>query len=113
MTDSVKRFDTREEIEFGDLRYSFYFKSDRVTSGIGVLPPSGKGGLDEGHEGAEEVFAVVKGELIVVLPDSDERYTLAIGDAIIISPGAPHIVENHSNKETIFTFNISPGLKGI
>ena len=113
MKNSVKRFDTREEIEFGDLKYAFYFKSERVTSGIGVLPPGGKGGLDEGHEGAEEVFAVVKGELTVILPDSDEQYTLTFGDAIIISPGAPHIVENHSNKETLFTFNISPGLKGI
>ena len=66
MTDSVKRFDTREEIVFGDLRYSFYFKSERVTSGIGVLPPGGKGDVDEGHEGAEEVFAVVTGELTVI-----------------------------------------------
>ncbi len=113
MANSVMRFTDREELELGDLKYSFYYKTDRITSGVGVLPQGGKGGLDEGHEGAEEVFAVIKGELTVIFPDTGEQLTLAIGDAVIIPPGAPHIVENHSSMETIFTFNVSPGLKGI
>jgi len=113
MSDSVRRYNEREVLKFGDLRYSLCFKTDRITSGIGVLPSGGKGDVDEGHEGAEEVFQVVKGELTVIFPVTTERWILTLGDAIIVPPGAPHIVENHGKEETIFTFNVSPGLKGL
>jgi len=50
MDSKLAKFDKRESLEFGDLRYTKYFVTDLITSGIAVFPAGGKGDVDKGHE---------------------------------------------------------------
>ncbi len=110
MGSKLAKFDKRESLEFGDLRYTKYFVTDLITSGIAVLPAGGKGDVDKGHDEAEEVFTVCSGKITVILPDSDDEYDLGPGDAILIPKGAPHIVENRGKEEAMFVFSGAPKL---
>jgi mannose-6-phosphate isomerase-like protein (cupin superfamily) len=110
MKGKIARFSNRKEVAFGDLKYTIYFKSKMLTSGIAVLPAGGKGDVDSGHKDAEEVFTINSGSITVSLPDSGARYELGPGDALLIPPGEPHIVENNGKKDAVITFTAAPGL---
>jgi len=110
MEGKVEKFNGRKEIEFKDLKYTIYFETALITSGIATIPAGGKGDLDKGHEGAEEVFTVASGAIVVLFPDSDSKYELGTGDALLIPPGESHIVENHSSSDATFIFTGAPKL---
>lgn len=108
MGKQIKRFKDRKVLEFGDLRYSIYFKTTRITSGIAIMPPNGKGDIDIGHKDAEEVFSVCKGKILITFPNTNKKYMLYQGDALLIPSGVPHVVENKENEEAVFIFSIAP-----
>jgi mannose-6-phosphate isomerase-like protein (cupin superfamily) len=108
--DNVKRFKGRKKQESGDLTFTIYFESDLITSGIAFIPAGGKGELDEGHPEAEEVFTVGSGSIVVSFPDTDEKFELGYGDALLIPVGVPHIVENNSKEDSVFMFSLAPKL---
>jgi len=110
MTGKIARFNNRKEVEFGDLKYTLYFESKMLTSGIAILPAGGKGDIDKGHENAEEVFTINTGNIIVLFPNKKEKYKLGPGDAILIPPGEPHVVQNNGKKDAIITFTVAPKL---
>ncbi len=110
MKGKVEKFKGRKEIEFKDLKYTIYFESDLITSGIATIPAGGKGDLDKGHKGAEEVFTVSNGNIVVIFPDSGDKYKLETGDALLIPPGESHIVENHGDEDATFIFTGAPKL---
>jgi len=107
---NVKRFKERKKKEFGDLNFTIYFESDRITSGIASIPAGGKGKLDKGHPEAEEVFTVSSGSIVVSFPDTGDKFELGYGDAVLIPVGVPHIVENHGKEDAVFMFSLAPKL---
>ncbi len=110
MNGKVKRYKNREIKVNGDLRYSDYFISTYISSGIAALHPGGKSDIDPGHRDAEEVYTVVKGSLLVVFPENGSEYRLETGDALLIPPNTPHIAKNAGDTEAVFVFTGAPKL---
>ncbi len=106
----IGRFAEREPTNFGDLNYCTYFETSRIGFGIANIPAGGIGDVDPGHEDAEEVIAVNSGKIVVIFPDSDQRYHLGPGDAILVPPGVPHVVENQGTEDAVFTYSAAPHL---
>lgn len=110
MKGKLKKFKDREIMEFGDFKYTIYFKSKFLTSGIAIIASKGKGDIDKGHKDAEEVFTVCKGKIRIIFPDSNEKYELDMGDSLLIPPGESHIVENNEIIDATVIFTAAPKL---
>ncbi len=104
----IGRFSEFKTSNYGDLVCRDYFETSRITSGIINVPPGGKGDIDPGHKDADEVFTVCKGNIVVIFPDMDKEYKLGPGDAILVPPDEPHIVENQEKEEAIFVYSGAP-----
>ena len=106
----IRRFKNRKTFKSGTLLSAIYFETNRITSGLEIIPPGGISDLEPGHQDAEEVFTVSKGSMVVKFPDMDKEYELGVGDAILIPAGEPHIVKNQGDEEAIVVFSAAPHL---
>jgi len=106
----IGRFERFKISKFGDLICRDYFKTSKITSGIVIVPPGGKGDVDPGHKDADEVFTVCSGSIVVIFPDMNKEVELKTGDAVLVPPDEPHIVENKGKEEAVFVYTGAPKL---
>ncbi len=92
----------------GDELCRNYFQTDQITFGMSVLPRGRHGGLDPGHEIADEVFFCAKGHVACYFPEDDTYYELEEGDALLIPPKTGHRLFNIGDGEAVVTWSCAP-----
>ncbi|MBC7189668.1 cupin domain-containing protein [Candidatus Aerophobetes bacterium] len=78
---------------FGDGVARFYVEEKDMIMGTFTVPPGKKGSVDPGHP-RTEIFYVVKGDMIVSLPEEKVCVEAEEGDTVLIPPNKPHQVIN-------------------
>ncbi|MGD8458484.1 MAG: cupin domain-containing protein [Anaerolineales bacterium] len=86
----------------------FYFQTEKITFGTSLLKPGAVGGLDPGHEVADEVFYCAKGHVLCFFPENDTYYELHAGDALLIPPATGHKLFNIGNEDALITWGCAP-----
>ena len=87
-----------------------YFYTDKLIFSTGCLLPGQRASLDKGHKDSDEVCYVIKGKLLMHLPNLDKYYLLTAGDAILIPPGEPHYSINVGEEKAISVWACAPKL---
>jgi len=87
-----------------------YVKTEKIVFTISTLLPGQKACLDKGHKDADEVCYVIRGKIIMHLPDKDEVHLLNEGDAILIPEGEPHYSINVGEKKSVTAWACAPHL---
>lgn len=105
----VRRADA-EAIMEGDEFALKYFHSQRMVFTYSSIPPSGKSLLDPGHQGAEEIVYVTRGQIVIEVGDKGEFINLGEGDAALIHDSVPHKVYNPGPGQAEMTWSTAPGL---
>jgi len=95
---------------FGDLVVTKYFETDRISFGFAALEAGGRGDVDPGHDGAEEVIYVTGGSVVCIFPDNGEEVELSGGEAVLIPEGRPHQLENRGDQPASITYSCAPRL---
>lgn len=85
-----------------------YFSTEKITFGMSILQPGKVGGLDKGHDVADEVFFCVKGHVLCYFPEDDHYYELEKGDALLIPPKTGHRLFNIGEEEAVITWSCAP-----
>lgn len=105
----VRKNDAEAIMEGGEFALK-YFHSQRLVFAYSSIPPGGKSPLDPGHEGAEEVVYVTKGQIVVEVGGKGEFISLGEGDAALIEESVPHTVYNPGPGQAEMTWSTAPGL---
>lgn len=87
-----------------------YFHSKRLVFSYSTLPPGGKSVLDPGHQGADEVVYVTKGQIVVEVGTEGDFVNLVKGDAALIEDSVPHTVYNPGPGQAEMTWSAAPHL---
>jgi len=91
-----------------------YLVSDRITFGSSSIEPGETGPIDWGHQGATEVWFVVKGRASIRTPRSefnDEAvYDLEEGDVLAIPENVPHELTNTGSCTALLSWSLAPGI---
>lgn len=85
-----------------------YFKTEKITFGTSTLKPGETGAIDRGHKASHEIFFVVRGSVILRTPDTDTKYQLQEGDAIIMPETVPHELTNIGEDIAIVSWSLAP-----
>lgn len=59
--------------------------------------PAGTTTLLHRHHKSEELYHITAGEGVMIL--GEERFTVTVGDTVLIPPGTPHAIENNGEGE--------------
>ena len=89
----------------------YYFKTGKVTFGTSTLDVGETGDIDPGHPNSHEIFYVVRGKVSLRTPDTNEKYTLNEGDAIMIPETVPHELTNIGNTTAVISWSLAPSLE--
>lgn len=84
-----------------------YFKTNKITFGSSYLLPGEKGETDWGHINSEEIFFVVKGQVLLE-GESNTRYEMYEGDAALIMPETPHTLTNTGKVPALVSWSMAP-----
>jgi quercetin dioxygenase-like cupin family protein len=87
-----------------------YAHTDKLVFSVSTLLPGQRACLDEGHEGADEIVYLIRGTLLLHLPDTDESFRLKEGDALLIPPGAAHYSINVGDGRSVAAWSCAPHL---
>jgi mannose-6-phosphate isomerase-like protein (cupin superfamily) len=87
-----------------------YFRTDKMVFSISTLLPGQKACLDKGHEDSHEICYVVKGNLIMHLPEKNKYFHLNPGDAILIPEGESHYSINVGEEISLTVWACAPSL---
>lgn len=87
-----------------------YVHSDRLVFAFSTLPPGGRSARDPGHERADEVVYLVKGQILISIGDEGEFIHLEEGDAALIEESVPHTVYNPGPGQADMTWSTAPSL---
>jgi mannose-6-phosphate isomerase-like protein (cupin superfamily) len=85
-----------------------YLDDARLQFSVAEMDPGARGPVDPGHEDADEVAYVIRGELTIEFADSGVSLTASAGEAIIIPAGASHEPINRGTTVTIFSWSLAP-----
>ena len=85
-----------------------YYKTGKITFGTSTLEPGDTGDIDLGHKASHEVFFVVRGDVILRTPNTDTKYELHEGDAIIMPESVPHELTNIGSTTAIVSWSLAP-----
>lgn len=85
-----------------------YVRTDKITFGVSKLKPGAVGGLDPGHEIADEVFYCAQGHVLCYFPEDDTYYEIEEGDALLIPPATGHKLFNIGDVDAIITWSCAP-----
>jgi mannose-6-phosphate isomerase-like protein (cupin superfamily) len=85
-----------------------YYKTEKITFGTSTLKPGETGAIDHGHKASHEVFFVVRGSVILRMPNTDTKYELHEGDAIIMPETVPHELTNTGNDTAVVSWSLAP-----
>ncbi len=85
-----------------------YFQTEKITFGTCTLHPGDTGAVDNGHPNGNEVFFVVKGNVILRTPNDNRCYELSEGDAILMPEGVPHELTNIGEGMAVVSFSLAP-----
>ena len=85
-----------------------YFQTDKIYFGVSTLKPGAVGGLDKGHNEADEVFYCAHGHVLVYFPEDDNYYELKAGDALLIPPATGHRITNIGDITATIVFACAP-----
>jgi len=85
-----------------------YFKTEKITFGSSTLEPGETGDIDHGHKASHEVFFVVSGDVVLRTPDTDTKYELHAGDAIIMPETVPHELTNIGDDIAVVSWSLAP-----
>ncbi|MCD2493739.1 cupin domain-containing protein [Lacrimispora sp. NSJ-141] len=85
-----------------------YFKTEKIIFGLSVLKPGVTGGLDAGHEEADEVFFCTKGNVACYFPEDGNFYELDEYDGLLIPPGTGHRLYNLGEEEAVVIWACAP-----
>ncbi|NJD02915.1 MAG: cupin domain-containing protein [Ruminiclostridium sp.] len=85
-----------------------YFKTDRLTFGVSEIMPGKIGGLDPGHNEADEIFFCSKGHMLCYFPEEDKYYELTEGDALLIPQGVGHRLFNVGEEKGVIVWCCAP-----
>ncbi len=91
--------------QFGDAYYKTVIETDQLSCGELVVPAHSKAGHDGGHEGADEIFYIVRGTATVIFPNTDERTNVPAGCYIMMPRSTPHEVANNADDELQLIFS--------
>jgi mannose-6-phosphate isomerase-like protein (cupin superfamily) len=105
----VQRRDAEAFME-GDEFALKYVHSDRLVFAFSTLPSGGRSAADPGHEGADEVVYVVRGQILISIGDEGEFIHLEQGDAALIEESVPHTVYNPGPEQAEMTWSTAPTL---
>ena len=89
----------------------YYWKTEKITFGISTLEVGQTGDVDPGHPESQEVFYVVRGNVSLRTPDTDERYILNEGDAVLIPETVPHELTNVGNTTAVVSWSLAPSVR--
>lgn len=87
-----------------------YFKTDKIIFSTSTLLPGQKACLDKGHKGSHEICYVVKGNLLMHLPEKNKCFYLNNGDAILIPECEPHYSMNVGEEISLTVWACAPRL---
>ncbi len=87
-----------------------YFRTDKMVFSISTLLPGQKACLDKGHKDSHEICYVIKGTLIMYLPEKNKYFHLNPGDAILIPDGEPHYSVNVGEEKSLAAWACAPRL---
>ncbi|MDR0489627.1 MAG: cupin domain-containing protein [Oscillospiraceae bacterium] len=85
-----------------------YYKTPKITFGTSTLKPGETGAVDLGHKASHEVFFVVEGSVILRTPNTDAKYELHEGDAIIMPESVPHELTNIGEDTAVVSWSLAP-----
>lgn len=85
-----------------------YFKTEKITLGTSTLEPGQTGAIDYGHKASHEIFFVVRGTVQMRTPNTDEKYVLHEGDAIIMPETVPHELTNLGTETAVISWSLAP-----
>jgi len=74
--------------------------SDKVNVTLSTLK-KGTGSSDEVHEHSDQVFYMIKGELLIYAK-GELKETLTEGDAILVKAGDVHAVKNEKDEDCVY-----------
>jgi oxalate decarboxylase/phosphoglucose isomerase-like protein (cupin superfamily) len=110
METKIIRKDQGQFLLEGEELSQIYFKTDRLVFTLSTLLPGQKACLDKGHKGADEVCYVIKGTILIHLPDIGEYHRLGKGDAILIPDGQAHYSVNVGQVKSVTAWACAPHL---
>lgn len=87
-----------------------YVHSDRLVFAYSTLPPGGRSARDPGHEGADEVVYVIRGQILISIGEEGNFIHLEQGDAALIEESVPHVVYNPGPDQAEMTWSTAPTL---
>lgn len=87
-----------------------YVHTDRLVFAYSTLPPGGRSARDPGHEGADEVVYLIRGQILISIGDEGNFIHLEQGDAALIEESVPHIVYNPGPEQAEMTWSTAPTL---
>jgi mannose-6-phosphate isomerase-like protein (cupin superfamily) len=102
----VRKKDARNFME-GVEHCREYARDSYLWFGVSIVPPGGRGDVDPGHAGSEEMFYCAAGHVLVY--DGDVHYELEQHDALIIPPGLPHTIVNVGEEPATVIWAGAPG----
>ena len=85
-----------------------YYQTERICFGVSVLKPGKTGGLDIGHEEADEVFYCAGGRVLCYFPEDGIYYELTKGDALLIPPSTGHKLYNIGDEDAVIVWSNAP-----
>lgn len=106
-TPVVRRQDSRQFM-LGQEDCREYIKTEKVTFGTSILPPSEAGDMDKGHPNSQEVFFIAQGRISVQLGEVGKELEMNAGDALLVPEGVSHRVRNIGDIEAVIVWSLSP-----
>ncbi len=85
-----------------------YFKTEKITLGTSTLEPGQTGDIDWGHKASHEIFFCVRGKVSLRTPNTDEKYVLEEGDAVIMPETVPHELTNIGDVTAVVSWSLAP-----
>jgi mannose-6-phosphate isomerase-like protein (cupin superfamily) len=87
-----------------------YLQTDKTTFGVSHLQPGAVGGLDTGHEHADEIFFCIEGHVLCHFPEDGRYYELEKGDALLIPAKTGHQLFNIGDTEAVVSWHCTSNM---
>jgi len=85
-----------------------YIATGKITFGISKIPVATRGTKDPGHVNSQEVFYVIRGNVLIYVEESGNYYELKEGDVALINEGVSHTLVNVGDIPAVLSWSMSP-----